>query len=160
MVPGGFDLGHGVVREILDRRILVCPTVNHHARAATGRLPWPVRREQLRVMLAAGVEIVPGSDAGIPHTSHRMYPRPLDFYTDLGLTPADVVGLATRRAAEALHCGHVTGTLTAGRSADLIAVHGDPIQDLHTLTTPILVMAAGHLRHLHATPHAEEDIHP
>lgn len=32
----------------------------------------------------------------------------------LGLTPADVIDLATRRAAEALHCGHMTGTLPAG----------------------------------------------
>ncbi|MBF6094973.1 amidohydrolase family protein [Nocardia cyriacigeorgica] len=157
MTVDGFDLDHGVVREIADRGILVCPTINHLARSAAGRLPWPVRRDHLRVMLDAGVQLIPGSDAGIPHTPPRRYPHSLPIYLDLGLSPAAVIDLATRHAAEALRIGHLTGTLAAGLSADLIAVPGDPTRDLNLLTRPILTMAAGHMHYADATPEAEED---
>ncbi|WP_280479475.1 amidohydrolase family protein [Nocardia cyriacigeorgica] len=157
MTADGFDLDHGLVREIADREILVCPTINHLARAAAGRLPWPVRRDHLRVMLEAGVRLIPGSDSGIPHTPPGCYPHSLPAYLDLGLTPAEVIDLATRQAADALRIGHLTGTLAAGLSADLIAVPGDPTRDLDLLTRPILTMAAGHLHYPDATPEAEED---
>ncbi|WP_290047838.1 amidohydrolase family protein [Nocardia nova] len=155
MTENGFHLDHGIVNAIAEQRILVCPTINHLARHASGRLPWPVRRAQLVAMLSAGVRIVPGSDAGIPHTPHHLYGRSLPAYTDLGFSPAEVVDLVTRRAAEALRVGHLTGTLTAGRAADLIAAPGDPTRELHALTTPILVMSSGHLHYLDIN--AEED---
>jgi len=155
MTEDGFHLDQNIVSAIVEQRILVCPTINHRARHASGRLPWPVRRAHLDAMLSAGVQIVPGSDAGIPHTPHHMYAHSLPAYTDLGFSPAQVVDLATRRAAEALRVGHLTGTLTAGRAADLIAVPGDPTRALHTLTTPILVMTSGHLHYLDNT--AKED---
>ncbi|PPJ02531.1 metal-dependent hydrolase family protein [Nocardia cyriacigeorgica] len=157
MTVDGFELDHGVVREIAAREILVCPTINHLARSATGRLPWPVRRDHLRVMLDAGVQLIPGSDAGIPHTPPGRYPHSLSIYLDIGMSPAEVIDLATRQAAEALRVGHLTGTLAAGLSADLIAVPDDPTRDLNLLTTPILTMAAGHLHYPDATPEAEED---
>lgn len=157
MTADGFDLDHGVVREIADRKILVCPTINHLARSAAGRLQWPVRRDHLRVMLAAGVRLIPGSDAGIPNTPPGCYPYSLPAYLDLGLSPAEVIDLATRQAADALRIGHLTGTLAAGLSADLIAVPGDPTRDLDLLTTPILTVAAGHLHYPNATRKAEED---
>ncbi|WP_280215804.1 amidohydrolase family protein [Nocardia cyriacigeorgica] len=157
MTADGFDLDHGVVREIADRKILVCPTINHLARSAAGRLPWPIRRDHLRAMLDAGVRLIPGSDSGIPHTPPRRYPYSLPAYLDLGLTPAEVIDLATRQAADALRIGHLTGTLAAGLSADLIAVPGDPTRDLDLLTRPILTVAAGHLHYPNATRRAEED---
>lgn len=160
MTADGFDLDRGLVREIVDREILVCPTINHLARSATGRLPWPVRRDHLQIMLDAGVRLVPGSDSGIPHTPPGHYPHSLPAYTDLGLTPAEVIGLATRHAADALGIGHLTGTLAAGHSADLVAVPGDPTRDLDLLTTPILTVAAGHLHYPATTPEAEEDTNP
>ncbi|MBF6399473.1 amidohydrolase family protein [Nocardia cyriacigeorgica] len=157
MTADGFDLDHGLVREIADREILVCPTINHLARSAAGRLPWPVRRDHLRAMLDAGVRLLPGSDSGISHTPPRRYPYSLPAYLDLGLSPAEVIDLATRQAADALRVGHLTGTLAAGLSADLIAVPGDPTRDLDLLTTPILTVAAGHLHYPDATREAEED---
>ncbi|MFC8529167.1 amidohydrolase family protein [Nocardia sp. NPDC057227] len=159
MTATGFDLDPGLVREIAARDIPVCPTINHLARTATGRLPWAVRREHLRVMLDAGIRLVPGSDAGIPHTPPGRYPQSLPAYLDLGLTPAEVIDLATSGAADALRIGHLTGTLTAGLGADLIAVPGDPAHDLTALSTPILTMAAGHLHH-RAEPDAQEDTRP
>lgn len=160
MTCDGFDLDQGLIREIVDRGILICPTINHLARTATGRLPWVVRREHLERMLEAGVRLLPGSDSGIPHTPPGRYPHSLPAYTDLGLTPAQVIDLATRHAADALGIGHLTGTLAAGYSADLIAVPGDPTRDLDLLTTPILTITAGHLHHPATTPDAEEDTAP
>jgi imidazolonepropionase-like amidohydrolase len=148
MTADGFGLDHGLIREIADRGILVCPTINHLARQAAGRLPWVVRRAHLQVMLDAGVRLVPGSDAGIPHTPPARFPQSLPAYTDLGYTPAGVLDLATRHAADALGIGHLTGTLAAGLAADLIAVPGDPARDLDALTTPILTMTTGHLHRL------------
>ncbi|WP_194814579.1 amidohydrolase family protein [Nocardia sp. XZ_19_385] len=147
MSADGFDLDHEVVREIADRRILVCPTINHQAREATGRLPWAVRREQLRVMLDAGVRLIPGTDSGIPQTPHYQYAHSLPIWTDLGYSASDIIKLATSSAAQALRIDHLTGTLTAGRSADLIAVPGDPTSDLGALTAPVLVATAGHLHY-------------
>lgn len=160
MTRDGFDLDHGLIHEIVDRGILICPTINHLARTATGRLPWAVRRDHLQRMLDAGVRLLPGSDSGIPHTPPGRYPYSLPAYSDLGLTPAQVIDLATRHAADALGIGHLTGTLAAGYSADLIAVPGDPTRDLDLLTTPILTMTAGHPHHPDALPKAEEDITP
>ncbi|MGW6332168.1 amidohydrolase family protein [Nocardia rhamnosiphila] len=157
MSADGFDLDHGLIREMADRQILVCPTINHLAGSATGRLPWSVRREHLQIMIDAGVRLVPGSDSGIPHTPHAAYPHSLPAYTDLGLTPSEIIDLTTRQAADALRIGHLTGTLCAGLSADLIAVPGDPTRNLDLLTTPILVAAAGHL-HYPDTTRAPEDI--
>lgn len=157
MTRDGFDLDRSLVREIADQGILVCPTINHLARAAAGRLPWPVRRDHLQIMLDAGVRLVPGSDSGIPHTPPGCYPRSLPAYTDLGLTPADVIDLATRQAADALRIGHLTGTLAAGLSADLIAVPGDPTHNLDLLSTPILIATAGHLHYPDAAFETEED---
>ncbi|WP_280423147.1 amidohydrolase family protein [Nocardia carnea] len=157
MTRDGFDLDPGLVREIADRRIPVCPTLNHLARSATGRLPWSVRRRHLQIMLDTGVRLIPGSDAGIPHTPPGRYPHSLPAYTDLGLTPADVIDLATRQAADALRIGHFTGTLAAGHSADLLAVPGDPTRDLDLLTVPILIAAAGRLHYPTTTPDDEEN---
>ncbi|WP_040703618.1 amidohydrolase family protein [Nocardia takedensis] len=154
MSAEGFDLDHGLIAEIADRRIPVCPSINHLARAASGRLPWPVRRHQLQTMLDAGVQLIPGTDSGIPHTPHGCYPSSLAAYTDLGLTPGETIDMATRRNAYALGIGHRTGSLAAGMVADLLAVPGDPTRDLDLLDTPVLVAAAGELHHPDST--AEE----
>nr|WP_280249227.1 amidohydrolase family protein [Nocardia abscessus] len=112
------------------------------------------------LMLDAGVRMVPGSNSGIPHTPPGSYPHSLSAYLDLGLTPAGVIDMATRLAADALRIGHLTGTLTAGLSADLIAVPGDPTRGLDLLTTPILTVADGHPHHPDTPPEAEEQPRP
>lgn len=153
---GGFEFDLGLVDAIAARQIMVCPTINHEALIARGRLAWAVRREQLTVMLGAGVRLLPGTDSGIPRTPHDKYTHSFPAYLNLGLTPVEVIDLATRRAAELLRIADRTGTLTAGLSADLIAVPGDPTQDLTVLSTPILAMTAGDLHYPVAVPTAEE----
>lgn len=60
-----------------------------------------------------------------------------------GLEPKDALLAATVRGAQALQVEHVTGTLTPGKSADLIAVDGDPLRDPEALSRVVFVMREG-----------------
>jgi imidazolonepropionase-like amidohydrolase len=60
-----------------------------------------------------------------------------------GLPNAEVLTAATTRAAEALGLATVTGALSAGLSADLLAVGGDPRHDLAALHDLRCVLAGG-----------------
>ena len=61
----------------------------------------------------------------------------------LGLTPARAILSATAWAAELLDRQKDVGTLQAGRYADLIAVPGDPLQDVRVLERVPFVMKGG-----------------
>lgn len=87
----------------------------------------PVARETLRKAIASGVKIAFGTDAGVyPHGENA---KEFAVYVKLGMTPLAALRTATSGAAEAL--GKTDrGIISAGRYADLIAVPGDPLQDI------------------------------
>ena len=59
------------------------------------------------------------------------------------MTPMQVLESATRVTAEAIGFGDQLGTLTPGKLADLIAVHGDPSRDITALSRVKAVVQAG-----------------
>ena len=89
----------------------------------------------------AGVRIALGTDAGIvPHGDNA---HELEWYVSVGMTNADAIVTATINAAELLGIENDAGTLDAGKSADLIAVRGDPLEDIAVLKEVIFVMKSG-----------------
>jgi len=60
-----------------------------------------------------------------------------------GLTPAQALQTATVNAAELLGWSKQTGTLEAGKYADLIAVRGDPLDDIAAMRNVVFVMKSG-----------------
>jgi imidazolonepropionase-like amidohydrolase len=60
-----------------------------------------------------------------------------------GMTPLQAIRSATTVAAECLGLGTVTGRVTAGYAADLVAVAGDPAERIQALADPRLVLAGG-----------------
>ncbi|MBI4279554.1 MAG: amidohydrolase family protein [Armatimonadetes bacterium] len=60
-----------------------------------------------------------------------------------GLSPMEAITAATRTAAEVCGLGRDTGTLEAGKWADLIAVSDDPLEDIGALSSLRFVMQAG-----------------
>jgi imidazolonepropionase-like amidohydrolase len=60
-----------------------------------------------------------------------------------GQTPKDIVVSATSRAAEALMLSDSLGDLKAGLLADIIAVQGDPLEDVSALGRVVFVMLDG-----------------
>ena len=91
----------------------------------------------------AGVKIVAGSDLGGYHIDPRAYAREIAVLTEAGLSPMDAIKAATAVAAEMLQWQDRVGTVQSGRWADLIAVPGNPLQDLSRLEDPSFVMKGG-----------------
>ena len=88
-----------------------------------------------------GVRMVFGTDAGvIPHGSNAIEFAAL---VGAGLSPLDAIRAATINAAEALGIGGEAGTIEPGRSADIVAVTGDPLADVRVLERVQFVMKAG-----------------
>ena len=100
----------------------------------------PIARESLRKAIASGVKIAFGTDAGVyPHGENA---KEFAVYVKLGMTPLAALRTATSGAAEAL--GRTDrGIIEAGRYADLIAVPGDPLQDITATERVHCVMRGG-----------------
>jgi imidazolonepropionase-like amidohydrolase len=99
--------------------------------------------ESLKVILAlhkGGVTIVAGTDKAIPgHSLHRE----LELYVEAGLTPMEVIQLATLGAAKVMGVDAQVGSVEAGKRADLILVEGNPLRDFTALRRVTQVIANG-----------------
>jgi len=94
---------------------------------------WEAAIEAVRMARRAGVPLATGTDsfAIVPIEALR---REVALLVDeAGLTPAEVLAAATGRAAQLLGINERTGTVVAGKAADLLLVEGDPISDVGCL---------------------------
>ncbi len=90
---------------------------------------------------AAGVKIAFGTDCGVcPHGDNA---REFQFMVEAGMSPADALRSATISAAELLGESGRLGQLREGFAADLIAVEGDPLEDVSVLMDVRFVMRDG-----------------
>lgn len=92
---------------------------------------------------ARGVRIVTGTDAGIDNAPHFAYAAGLEVLEAVGMPREEVLHAATVVAAESMGLEDEIGRLHPGLSADLIAVDGDPADDLTCLRRPALIVSAG-----------------
>jgi imidazolonepropionase-like amidohydrolase len=89
----------------------------------------------------AGVTLVFGTDGGVlPHGRNA---EEFSALLQAGVTPLGAIQAATINAARAFRIDSITGSIRPGLSADLIAVEGDPLQDVTTLTHVVFVMLRG-----------------
>jgi imidazolonepropionase-like amidohydrolase len=98
-------------------------------------------REALGRTYRAGVQIAFGTDMGVgPHGENA---REFALMVEAGMSAADAVKAATVTAAALLDISDTAGTIAPGKSADLIAVAGDPQADVTELERVRFVMARG-----------------
>src|SRR3954449_4856042 len=96
----------------------------------------------LNLAYRTGVKIALGTDSAVaPHTlaNHEVEL----MVTKGGMTPRDALIAATKGGPDLMGIGGETGTLDAGKSADLIAVEGDPLVDPTAVQRVDYVMVEG-----------------
>lgn len=81
--------------------------------------------------LAAGARIVLSTDAGVSQKYSYGFAEhhEIGMYADLGMTPADIIPIATSRPAELLRMTD-TGTLAKGKRADFIVLNANPLENI------------------------------
>ena len=155
ILGGAETIEHGdggtpeVFKLMVDRKVALCPTLaagdatSQYAGWRKGEQPEPQgiqrKRATFKMALDAGVTILSGSDVGVfPHGENA---RELELMVDYGMKPGDALKSATSIAGQVLHLQ--IGTTKPGYFADLIAIDGDPTQDIAALRKVKFVMKAG-----------------
>ena len=96
---------------------------------------------EFKKQMAAGVPFAVGSDVGpFPHGTQA---REYELMVEYGMPAADVLRAGLINGAKLLDWGEAIGQLKAGFFADVIAVPGDPLKDIHVLAKPVFVMKNG-----------------
>lgn len=99
----------------------------------------------LREMREAGVRILPGSDVAVVNIfpGSSLHDELALFVEELGMTPAEAIGAATRRSAEFLGIADSVGIVEPGRVADLVLLDGDPLDDIRATRSIHAVVLRG-----------------
>jgi imidazolonepropionase-like amidohydrolase len=101
------------------------------------------QRAGFREALKAGVKMAFGTDAGV--FPHGLNARQFAYMVDNGMTPAQAIRAATIDAARALGREDAFGAIRAGLAADLVAVRGNPLDDVRRLEDVRAVIARGRI---------------
>ena len=101
-----------------------------------------VQRANLKKAYQAGVKFAYGTDAAVfPHGRNA---RDFGILVDqLGVPPMEAIRMATQYSADLIGIADKVGTIEPGKWADLIAVKGDPLQNIRLLEDVKFVMKAG-----------------
>ena len=101
----------------------------------------PVIRETFKKAQAAGVKIAFGTDSGVsPHGANA---REFELMVAGGMPPMKAIQSATLEAAKLLRIEDRLGTLEAGKIADVVAVKGNPLENIKVLQSMVFVMKDG-----------------
>ena len=109
------------------------PDSNHWSKEemAEAKRAFPVVLEIIRVFHEKGVLLTAGTDYMNPWTTPGVaYHRELELFVQAGIPPADVLRIATRNGAEGLGLLKETGTIEAGKAADLVVLEADPLASI------------------------------
>jgi imidazolonepropionase-like amidohydrolase len=99
------------------------------------------QRDNFRKAVKAGVKMSFGTDAGVCPYDRSV--RQFALMVKYGMTPMQAIQAATTSAADLLGHSDVVGSIKPGRYADVIAVSGDPLQDIGVLEHVQFVMKGG-----------------
>jgi imidazolonepropionase-like amidohydrolase len=100
-----------------------------------------LQRDNFRAAHRAGVRMAYGTDAGV--MPHALAGRQFRWMVEYGMTPMEAIQAATRNAAQALGREADVGAIATGRYGDIVAVAGDPLQNVRLLENVAVVIKGG-----------------
>ena len=102
-----------------------------------------LQRDNFRKAFEAGVRMAFGSDGAVyPHGDNG---KQFSYMVEYGMTPMQAIQAATVHAAELIGWPDAVGAIEAGRFADIIAVEGNPLDDVAVLEDVRFVMKGGNI---------------
>jgi imidazolonepropionase-like amidohydrolase len=100
-----------------------------------------LQRDNFRKAFQAGVRMAFGSDGAVyPHGDNG---KQFAYMVEYGMTPMQAIQAATIHAAELIGWDDTVGAIGVGRYADIVAVRGDPLEDVRLLENIDFVMKGG-----------------
>jgi imidazolonepropionase-like amidohydrolase len=114
------------------------------AQRAQAELAFAVFLDVVAELHHAGVLITVGTDTMNPWmTPGAAFHRELELLHAAGITPADVIVIATRNGAESLGILSETGTVEVGKAADLLVLRRDPLANISNTREVELIVRGG-----------------
>lgn len=112
------------------------PPIAEKARAASAQI-----QTMFQHAVRIGVPVAFGTDAAVE--PHGMNAKEFSLMVENGLSPAQALMAASHNGADLLGVSEITGSLAKGKAADIVAVTGNPLDDISTTEHPLLVMKGG-----------------
>jgi imidazolonepropionase-like amidohydrolase len=151
-IEHGFAMNDECIDLLVAKKAYWCPTATVIDYVAEGRAKAgnPANLQMLKALpaifkkaLQKGVKIAFGTDAGGFDWGKVLQAREFFFYVQWGMTNMQAIKSATTVAAELLDKSGQIGEISKGAFADIVAVEGDPLQDITQLEKIIFVMKNG-----------------
>jgi imidazolonepropionase-like amidohydrolase len=113
-------------------------------RAQKARAAVAAMKNGVKIAVKDGVPIALGTDAGVG--AHGTNGHEFTLMVEWGgMTPMQSIVAGTMSGAKLLGWDKQVGSLAAGKWADVVAVPGDPLQDIHVMERPVFVMKNGYV---------------
>lgn len=134
-----------LVQQTVEAGTWNCPTLEIFDQIVSGNLTIRTNRQRfVRALYDAGAPLLIGTDAGIGRTAPgRSLHEEMAQFVEAGLTPAQVLRIATVEAARYQEADAEFGQIRPGLRADLLLIDGNPLDGLAVLEQPEAVIARG-----------------
>jgi imidazolonepropionase-like amidohydrolase len=152
-IEHGTFLQDDTLKMMKDAHVYLVPTLfaGEWVGEKADTFPPPIRTKALQAAAAmqqmfqravkAGTPVAFGTDSAVE--PHGLDAREFALMTKNGMTPADALMAATANASKLLGIDKDAGTIEVGKEADLVALPGNPLTDIHATEHPRLVMKHG-----------------
>ena len=147
-IEHGISIDNDLLDMMLSKGVYLCPTLTVTEFVAPGRggvwakIPQ-YHRDSFQRALRKGVKIAFGTDAGGFPWDAVNEAKEFEYETQYGMTPIQAIQTATRNAADLLGMSDQIGTIEAGKLADIVAVPGNPLNDITAMERVGFVMKDG-----------------